>query len=423
MALIHTARRAIKRFYEQGFFAGNGKTPVEQALYTILDEDLSETFAFDKLITFPVLIQVRKPGQESVTRLFSPGSGTVYELPIIGIKTPLGEQFDGLTMAGFEPTASWVSQNLGAFRRIARQHINDTMLTKAKACWSPIFDGKFIAPSIGGGSFEIDFNRDSSLNLTEDYTSTDVFLSLTDAYAALLPFGVPKGNLIAVFGANFLAALQSSDLFLQRLQQTQGSLGFTQLIPESLGGSDINIMGRVNIPGTAFPCWIASYDPPSGVKEAIDSTSTTPIIDPDQMAMFPIDSERFLVRRGLTVNDENGNKDRVVGEVSVDSWIEMGDPIVEMIRSQAREVYVPANQNHYARIIATLPEVATSFSAEQLSAAAKQQLAAGAKEKPVSPEQLSLAKKIVATAKRLSKEKPVSTEYLDESEKDSEVAK
>lgn len=357
MSLLLTTRRGVKRAYEE--ILSNGKKAIEQVLYGTVDESRSATFLLDRIIRGGAIrVRTRKPNQEGETRDYFPGTGSLYKLPIMGIKTPLDEEMSDEAIAGYENTAAWAEQQMGLFNRIARNQSEDIGATKAEAAWQPLLEGKISFKNIDNSDFEIDLGRSATLSQTKSYASADVYTSLSDAYSPLAKFNPPKGQMIAVYGSDFLGQLMNSTVFADKLKQIQGTQGMTQL-PESLQNSDIHIVGKVVIPGTCIVCMIACYDPPyGGIKATPDASAVTSIIDPDEMVMFPLDGKRFLVRRGLNYFDMSAKKARSNGneEVVIDGWVPQGEPMVEMIRTQSREIYVPGNVNHCSRVSASAYE-------------------------------------------------------------------
>ena len=116
---LNVFTRTAKVFYERVSNAlRDGRTGIEQFLFSTPDVSTSANFAIDKRIVSPYGVAFRNAGEQSAVRHYNPGTGQILEVPRTSEKTPITEVMRDSVVAGVESTAGYPTNEASLMNQI-----------------------------------------------------------------------------------------------------------------------------------------------------------------------------------------------------------------------------------------------------------------------------------------------------------------
>lgn len=344
---LEVLTRGLKAYYEQ--FRAQETNGIDKVLFSNPDEDTTAAFSLDRLIDDPYGVTYRDPNNQSIVREYSPGTGSIYEVPRTSEKTPINEELRDAIIAGLEATSGYTAHHAKLMQDIVKQHVAGHNMTKWKQALDVIFTGSFNAKGVGGSDLDldIDFGRDAANSLTPNFTTTATIDSAFEAMLAqLLAKGSPTTNLVVILGQSWINAFSTDTNVRAQLDANQANqLLAQQMMPSRLRNAHgLYVMAQYRAPGMIAPAFVASFSPGVAYK-AYRGASASAWVGATQAAMFSLDSPMYRVLRGVDAFDESGRVVRAVGDIVIDTFTE-NDPVVDFARSQSRHVFVPGNIDH-----------------------------------------------------------------------------
>jgi hypothetical protein len=326
-----------------------------EMLFSTRDESVNASIKIDEYTGQAYSARAVKSGMPSKVRKYEAGSGVEYTPVVHKEKTPIGEELSDAKVAGLPSTAPAVQHMRERARKIVegpKGHVVAHNMAKNKAAIDVMRTGIFSALDENDTVQTVDFGRDSSLSFTYDLSSgTNSFdKAMKQLYSAMTAFGVPKGNLAVILGADWFNEFQTATEVKEKRKATRASSLITEAMqpPLLMNTQGLYVVGRYNVDGMAPPLWILTYDsdwPYLGEEGG----STAPYMPDDEAVMFSVNSVAWSCFRGVDAFDANHNRQRVVGELVFDNF-SSDDPIIEWVRSQSRFMFIRGNINHTGRI-------------------------------------------------------------------------
>lgn len=242
------------------------------------------------------------------------------------------------------------------------EHTVAHTITRWKLALDVFRTGKFSPKGIKGrdiGGLEIDFGRDSSLSTTYDFTGVGatIDLALKDLIDKYRAKGGNTANVCILMGSKWLAKLESDDDVLVRMQANTANTLIRMNLnpPEFMNVQGLNYIGEYRVPGVAFPVSILTYEQQDQFTAYVGA-SAVDYLPADEAIIFSSSDKRYRVFGGIDALNDAGKPVRVQGaEIVFDSFFKP-DPVAEMIRSQSRYAFVPANVDHIAISTGTFAE-------------------------------------------------------------------
>lgn len=344
---LEVLTRGLKQYYEQ--FRAQQTNGIDKVLFSTPDVDTVSSFAIDRLIDDPYGVTYRDSNNESIVRPYSPGTGSVYEVPRASEKTPIGEDLRDAVIAGLEASGSQAAHHAKLMQDIVKQHVAGHNMTKWKQAIDVIFDGVFNAKGVDGSGIglDIDFGRDGANSLTPDFTGSDTMNSaLTDMHDRLLETGSPMSNLVVIMGRDWLNDFSADADVKTYLDTSAANMLLAQsMLPTRLRNAHgMYVLGQYRAPSMIAPVFICSYQPGTQYK-AHKGAAASDWVPAAKAAMFSLDTPMYRVIRGVDAFSDSGMIQRAVGDIVFDTFSE-NDPVVDFARSQTRHVFVPGNVNH-----------------------------------------------------------------------------
>lgn len=355
-----TLIRTSKMLYEEQYQL-NTANQFWKRIFSEQDDDLSAGFILDTLIGSPYAIRYRQKDGQSYIRKYEPGSGSIIEPPIASEKTKIDQTLRDKVTVGIESTASFNSHDIAKVDKIIKQHISAINMTKNYQAINLLRDGVFYARGqqsaslTGDIGLDIDYSRDSGLNLTYDFTAggATITKALIEAQNKLREFGTPYQDMVAIMGDNWLNEY-STDSDIQSYMQNNNAnvINATNMTPpELLNIEGLRIVAQYRGPGMKAPIWLCTYTPPILYTSYEGATASEWVADNDAI-FFTLPDRRVNVNRGIDVLDGNERQTRDVGDTIFDQYTEK-DPVGLFLRSNVRNAFVLANKNHTARSVGT----------------------------------------------------------------------
>ncbi len=356
--------RTVKKYYEEyGNVLMGGKQGIDTFLFGADDMDTAANFTLDSLIVNPHAVTFRARDEESHVRDFEGGHGTIIPIPHASEKTPITERLRDSVIAGIESTAGISLHDAKMMNDILRHHVGGWLATRWKLAIDTIRTGTFTARGINGESIGLDiaFNRDAAKSITYDFTAAGATIdeALLNLYNAYRAGGSNPAAICVIAGLNWISAFQTDADVIERAKANTANVLVTQSLmpPELLNTQGLYLVASYLIPGTLTPVYICGFQPQYdflGVKGG----TTEPYMPVDDAIMLSINDapNRYRVFRGVDAFDAGGNIIRTVGEIVFDGF-KTNDPIAELVRSQSRFAFIPANINRTAVCAGIFPEV------------------------------------------------------------------
>ncbi len=343
---IQILTETAKLYYEDMAFKGK---QIDEVLFPSLDNSRNTTVKIDTYTGNPFALRALTKGQEAHVREYEPGDGYEFEPPVFKEKTPIDEHLRDSAVAGVDPKSGAADHVRQAVHHIVegpKGFLAAARMTRVKAALDVFLTGKFTAYNGDETVKEIDFERDSSLTLTANFSSVTMDAALKAMYDALTPFGIPRGNLAVLMGSDWFADWTAdADVKEKRNYTNPESMIEEKLIPDLLKGAEgLRVAARYSITGVPVPVWILTYEP-NWPYLATKDGSTAPFMPVDKAVMFNLGGPGYRCNRGVDVTSPSKQIVREVGDLVIDSFID-NDPPVEWLRSNARFMYLPANINH-----------------------------------------------------------------------------
>jgi len=345
---IETLTRGAKLSYEE--WKAQEPNGIDKLLFPSMDVDTSAAFAMDRLIESPYGIVYRDANNQSHVRPYEPGTGYIYTVPRASEKTAIPEDLKDAAISGLEPTASQALHVRKLMDDITKHHMSGHNLTKWKQAIDVIFGGTFIARGDGGNSLnlDIDFSRAAGNALTYNFTTAGNTMpkALKAMQDQLITQGASLDNQVVIMGSTWLNDFSTDSDVIAYLQAN----GATQLLemqmmpPELRNTHGLKVIATFRGVGMVAPVFICTFSP--GVSYVqYKGASAAAWVTATKAAMFSLNSPRYSVQRGVDAFNAAGKSERFVGDVVFDTFTE-NDPILDVVRSQTRHVYIPGNINH-----------------------------------------------------------------------------
>jgi hypothetical protein len=359
---VETLTRQLKAFYEEIVNSATaGMQGIDSFLFGTPDIDAdSGSFALDELISQPYGVSFRKQGEQSAIRPYVPGTGTSYPVEIASSKTYISEKLRDAVIAGGEAWESLPSREARTFAQIMRDHTVGNNITRWKLAIDTIRNGIFSPLGLKGEpiGLELDFDRDSSLDITYNFTATGATMNkaLKALYDAYKGKNGGKNNLTVIMGSDWLNEFENDTTVQKQILANQGNMLLEQnMMPPILQNTfGLRLVARYRVPGVVNPIWICAFEP-DGDFIAYKGATAQDFMPSDEIIMFNIGATRYKVQRGVDIFNDSGKIIRAVGDVVFDSFVDP-DPTGQVIRSSTRYAFVPANVNHTARSVGTFEE-------------------------------------------------------------------
>ena len=114
----------------------------------------------------------------------------------------------------------------------------------------------------------------------------------------------------------------------------------------------MHYIGKYAVPGTLASITFLGFSPQDNFV-AYKGATAEAFFPSDEALLFSAGDKRYRVFGGIDALNDAKRPVRVVGsEIVFDSFFDP-DPVTELIRSQTRIAFVPANINHVARSVGT----------------------------------------------------------------------
>lgn len=354
----------LKEYYEEinNILLG-GKKGIDQFLFGTDNRSDAAEFNLDKMITAPHGISFRHKDANSVVREYTPGTGIFYDIPHASEVTPISEALRDSIIAGVNDNAGFSANKIKLLADIIKQHTVAHTVTRWKYAIDTLRTGKFSPLGMNGadiGGLEIDFSRDSSLDITFDFTATGATIdaALKNLYDAYRAKSGNLNNLCAIIGSDWQYQLEEDDDVLTRMQANAANVltEFNINPPEFMNVQGLYFIGRYRVPGTLAAINLFGFSPQDQFT-AYKGATATDFFPSDEALMFSSGDKRYRVFGGIDALSDSGKAVRVAGsEIVFDSFAKQ-DPVTEMLRSQTRFAFIPANINHVARSTGTFPQI------------------------------------------------------------------
>jgi len=354
-----TILSTLKEFYKEvrnGLMPG--KSGIDKFFFSTDDRSTEANFNLDKLVYTPHGISFRHPNTGSVVREYTPGTGEFFSIPHASEKTPITESMRdqivvGATGSGFTESAA------RRIMQIMEEHTIAHESTRWKYAIDVMRTGKFSPLGQNGadiGGLEIDFDRDATLDITADFTDTDVTfdVAMKALYVAYRAKNGPTAGISVLMGTDWLNSMQTDDDVLTRMQANAANVLIRQNMnpPEFNSIQGLKFIGEYLVPGTLTSIQFFGYEPDDQFT-AYKGATAADFFPSDEALMFSTTDKRYRVFGGIDALTDAGRAVRLTGTEVVFDTFGTPDPVAENIRSQTRYALIPANVDHTARSTGT----------------------------------------------------------------------
>lgn len=353
--------RRTKKFYEEIVTTlMPGRQGLDTFLFPVVDMDAnSANFAIDELVDQPHGVSFRTRGAQSAVRPYVAGLGNIYEVPRASEKTPVDETLRDSVITGGESTEAFSSRWARLLSNITRQHTVAHLTTRWNLALKTIRTGKFSPTGLKGEEIglEIDFNRDSSLDVTYDFTAVGatVVIAMQEMYEAYRALNGATDNVVVIVGESWLEKLEANATIQKYFEANPVNQLLKQdMMPQELFNTQgLKVVMQFRLPKKSVMLTICTYNPRGLFKSYSEAVAEKYMPDVEAV-MFSLDdsTSRYTVTRGVDAYNDAKKIIRVAGDIVFDSFT-TNDPIESLFRSQARYAFVPASVNHTARSIGT----------------------------------------------------------------------
>ena len=340
-------RTASRLYEERHLIEGPG---IDTLLFATPDDDLSANMRLDRYISSPYGMSYRNKTNQSIIRHFAPGTTELIEVPRASEKTPIDEELREAVAAGSEPTDSQAMQMAKNVDQIVGDHVEGHNMTKWKQAIDVVRTGIFSARGTGGADLGLDYDHGRAVGgaLTYDFTAGGATMNeaLVNISLRLDATGTPKGSRAVIMGATWLSEWGADTGIIEIMKANSvNQLLAQKMFEEKFGNvNGLYVVAQYRPVGSLAPLWILSFEP--GVEYVAYSGATPAPFVPDvEVVGFSLLDKTFNIKRGVDAFDDNHKVQRVVGDMTFDSYAE-NDPITQFVRSQTRHIYVYGNINH-----------------------------------------------------------------------------
>lgn len=348
--------RSAKLSYEEYKLLQEGKS-ITEMLFPSVEPTENAAVLLDTYTSSPYGAAYVEPGSKSIVRTVENGSGTLISPPVASEKTPIDSATKDLAFSGAEVTESYMTRLTRIMDRTMKQHVEAHNMTKYKQALDVIRTGEFVANGVGGKDLglSITFSRDAANSMTYDTTATGAtaFAALKKIETQARAQGTPVSNFVVLCGSDWLDYIATDKGVIEYMQANpSASLINASMVPPKLQGVyGLTVHMMLRPLGMLAPVYICSYQPDTEYI-AYEGATAAPWIPATEAVAFSLSDKRYTVQCGVDVLDGNGKAVRTVGDVVFDTFTE-NDPVADYIRSQRREIFVPANINHTFRLTGT----------------------------------------------------------------------
>lgn len=354
----------LKEYYEEiNNRLMGGKKGIDQFLFGTDNRSDAAEFNLDKMIKKPHGVAFRHKDSGSVVREYTPGTGIFYDIPHASEKTPISESLRDSIIAGVADTAGFSANKAKLLLDIMVEHTVAHTVTRWKLAIDTLRTGKFSPKGVNGvdiGGLEIDFSQDASLDITFDFTAANstIDAAMKELYDAYRAQGGNLSNMCMIIGSDWQYLLQTSDDTLQKMQANTANAIITQNLnpPEWMGVQGLYFIGQYLIPGTLASVTLLGFSPQDNYV-AYKGATAEDFFPSDEALLFSSGDKRYRVFGGVDALSDSGKAIRVSGAEIVFDSFNTQDPVTELVRSQTRLAFVPANINHVARSTGTFPQI------------------------------------------------------------------
>jgi hypothetical protein len=349
--------RTLTRLYEERHMANENGRPIQDLLFSNMDEDLSAAFRLDRYISSPYGISYRNPTNQAIIRQFNPGTTALIEVPRASEKTPFDEELRDAVAVGSEPTDSQAAQITKNLNQTLMDHEEAYNMTKAKQALDVVRTGIFNAKGAKGASLGLDYDhtRDTNNNLTYDFTAGGA--TMNEALVNISNYhdskGTPKDNRYVIMGDSWLSQYGSDSGIIEIMKANAvNQILEQQRFAEKFGEvNGLYVVAHYKPVGALAPLWILGYEP--GVSYVpYKGASAEAWVPTAECLSGSLNDRTWNIKRGVDYLDDNGRVQRGVGEMIVDSYSEK-DPITTFVRSQSRHIYIYGNIDHTLKVTGT----------------------------------------------------------------------
>ena len=327
--------RTIKRLYEERAMAGGRN--VEELLFSTPDNDLSASFRIDRYISTPHGFSYRNLDNQSIVRHFKPGTTELITVPVSSEKVAIDEELEDAVAVGMEATASQQMQIAKNVAQIGGDYMEAKDMTRAKQAIDVVRTGIFPAKGDNGADLGLgyDHNRDGAQDITYDFTAGGAtFNAAINAISVRLnATNTPKGNRCIIMGSSWLDKFGTDSGVQAYKDANPDNILLRQQMEERFfnGIDGLFVVGQYKPSGAIAPFWILSYEPGTGYV-GYKGASEVPFVPATEAIAFSLNDKTYRINRGVMVLDDNGKKQRAVGDLVMDTFYD-NDPVTTWIRS------------------------------------------------------------------------------------------
>jgi hypothetical protein len=342
--------RTAKRLYEERYMTSAQGRPIQDLLFSNMDEDLSASFELGRYVSSPYGMSYRDPVNQSIIRKFNPGTTELIEVPRGSEKTPIDEQLRDAVAVGMEPTEGQLMQMARNVDQILGDHTEGWNMTKAKQALDVVRTGVFGAKGANGADLGLDYDHTRSVSnaLTYDFTAGGATMNeaLVNVSNRLDATGTPKGNRYAIMGSTWLSQFGADSGIIELMKANSNNMIIAQqMFDERFGQvNGLYVVAQFRPVGALAPMWILSYEPGTSYV-AYKGASAAPFIPATELLAGSLDDRTWNIKRGVDALTDMGTYQRAVGDLVVDSFVE-NDPVTTFVRSQSRHIYIYGNIDH-----------------------------------------------------------------------------
>lgn len=345
---VETLLRTGRILYEEKFLKGG--TQLFQSIFKTPDSDTSASVLLDEYIESEYAVAYRDKNNQAHVRNYSPGSGTLYEVPVASEKTIIDEKLRDEAVEGVDVTAGFDTSQMRKTDKIIGGHSLAHTMTKNKQAIDMLRTGIFYAKGIGAtdiGKNE-NFARAAGNNLTADFAAVTIDEALTAINTQLDAQGCPDSNRAVLLGSSWRTELQKNSAVLTKMQANTANVLVEQTINPPIwnGVEGLRWIGRYLPAGSLTPLDLFGYNPGFLYKASRGAVGEA-WIPADECVAWSFDAPSWRIYRGVDVVND-GMIERAVGEVVFDDFVS-NDPVAENLRSTTRHLFLFGNINHTAR--------------------------------------------------------------------------
>jgi macrodomain Ter protein organizer (MatP/YcbG family) len=340
-----------KQYYEEKYLKGSSQ--IYNTLFPTSDESNGSEFELDKKISNPYAVTYRYFDTQGHQRGYQGGTKTSILVPTATEISNITERLRNSSVSGVNSEADFALHEMKIMADMIDEHMSSHIMTKNKQALDVMFSGVFNANGVNGSDLglNVDFARDSLLDLTYDFTAAGASFSgaVNNAVEELRGFRAPMyGNdSFVICGSKWLQEYSNDSAIANAAQNnTVNQTATANMTPSLLNNVEgLYIVGQVRNPGSIAPIWVLGYSPT--IPYRTEDGTEAPFVADDAAIFGSFADTRYNVKRGMDVLDDNMRPIRATGDVVMDAFNEV-NPVSTSLRSQTRHLFAPGNINHTA---------------------------------------------------------------------------